>query len=160
MQEEQTPVALPTSWKTEPLPTQVEHLPCERTYTAEEVAVLSRGLIPQQMEDKWFVYFQHNALFFHRSWTGFFVYRVTLEKQGEDYRVQEAIVSRDPKQYKNADSSYDAALLGFLIDALLLGGNVPFPIPSEVKNEAHSGVYQHHLIGKAYPQVLHPQTDE
>ena len=29
------------------------------------------GHIPEMMEDKWFIYWQDDRLFFHRSWTGY-----------------------------------------------------------------------------------------
>jgi hypothetical protein len=30
----------------------------------------AKGLIPRAMEDKWYIYFENDCLYFHRSWTG------------------------------------------------------------------------------------------
>ena len=58
-------------------------IPFNATFTATESARLEAGLIPQAMEDKWFIYSQELHLFLHRSWTGQPVYRVELERLTE-----------------------------------------------------------------------------
>ena len=141
-------VALPTSWKNQPLPTRVATLPFRHGYTAEEFAALTRGLIPEEMEDKWFVFMQDGVLNFHRSWTGVCIYRVVLHEENGVYIVHEVLVNRDPEQYKSTDDAYDSALLNFLIDALLLCKRTPFPVPGDVPTEAPAGLYQHHMVGR------------
>ena len=42
---ERSEVALSTSWETKPLPPRVASLPFQHAYTAEEFAILARGLI-------------------------------------------------------------------------------------------------------------------
>jgi len=32
------------------------------------------GLVPEEIEDKWFIYWEDDTLFFHRSWTGNCIY--------------------------------------------------------------------------------------
>lgn len=150
---ERPEVALSTSWVTKPLPSSVASLPFQHAYTAEEFAILARGLIPQEMEDKWTVFVQDGVLFFHRSWTGVCVFRVTLREQGGGYVVHEALVNRDPEQYKGTNDGYDADLLNFLIDTLLLGKRTPFPVPGDVPKAAPAGLYQHHIVGRAFPEV-------
>ncbi len=44
-------------------------------FTERQYAKLIKGLIPKQMEDKWFVFYADNWLYFHRSWTGFGIYK-------------------------------------------------------------------------------------
>jgi hypothetical protein len=53
-------------------------LPYQAAFDRVEFARLRAGLIPQQMEDKWFIYYEEPHLFLHRSWTGAPVYRLTL----------------------------------------------------------------------------------
>ena len=62
-------------------------------------------------------------------------------------------VSRDPAQYKGTDVEYDRKLLRFLIDALLLRLPAVFPMPAGVES-VPAGVYQHSVVGRAYPRTL------
>lgn len=122
MEETQPEVALRSSWKIEPMPTEVVRLPFEKAYSAEDAARIRRGLIPREMEDKWFMYLEEDVLYLHRSWTGLCIYRVALEPRADGgYTVREVLANRDPAQHRCASDEYEAALLDFLIDALLLG---------------------------------------
>lgn len=120
--------ASPTSWKTLPLPEQREPLGFEAAYTTAEAESMALGLVPQQMEDKWFIYAKGDQLYFHRSWTGSCIFWLRFEGTPEGYRVVESWVNRDPGQYGETDTAYDRAMLAFLIDALLLGKRVSFPL--------------------------------
>lgn len=62
-------------WKSEPFREGVP-LPYQAVFSSEEFARLKTGLVPQSMEDKWFVYYEEPHLFIHRSWTGQPVYRL------------------------------------------------------------------------------------
>jgi hypothetical protein len=73
------------------------------------------------MEDRWHVFFNDPWLTFVRSWTGFCVYKVRLEKHDAEYRITEVWVNRDHRQYGVTDALEDAERLSFLIDHLLLG---------------------------------------
>jgi hypothetical protein len=50
-----------TSWKTLPIPAQRESLEFAANFNTAEAELLVMGLIPQGMEDKWFVYFEGPA---------------------------------------------------------------------------------------------------
>lgn len=106
----------------------------DRTFSEDEYQHLQIGLIPQEMEDKWFIYFEDGWLFFHRSWTGYCIYQVRVEPCDPhelplafQYRIAEAWVSRDTSLYRFADDNYDRACLLFLIERSLLNYDVPFP---------------------------------
>ena len=72
------------------------------------------------MEDRWFIYWHDEALYFHRSWTGFCNYIVCFTAEGEAWRMVRAEVNRDPAQYQQTDDDQDAELISELIDLLLL----------------------------------------
>jgi hypothetical protein len=121
------------SWKTHPMPEQRAVLNFNAEFSKEEFQKISAGVIPEEMEDKWFIYLDENTLNFHRSWTGFCVFQVEFERANEKYRVTRALVNRNPREYRRTDESYDAALVQFLIAHLLLNKNVDFPQePSQV----------------------------
>jgi hypothetical protein len=81
---------------------------------------LKRGFVAESMEDRWHIFFKDPWLHFVRSWTGFCVYKVRIEKRGEVYKAAEVWVNRDRRQYGGDDPREEAELLSFLIDRLLL----------------------------------------
>jgi ADP-ribosyl-[dinitrogen reductase] hydrolase len=123
---DQRRVALPTSWKTKPMNSQVARLPFQKTYSAAEFAVIARGNIPESMDDRWFAYMQAEVLYIHRSWTGICIYQVRFQEEGGCFVVKEALAERDSAEYDSADAEYDAAVLNYLIDGWL-GKSSRFP---------------------------------
>jgi len=63
--------ATQTDWKTKAFPSKRTTIALNRRFSEIEMRQIRKGLVPQQMEDKWFVFWEHDALYFHRSWTGF-----------------------------------------------------------------------------------------
>ena len=128
------PQAKRDSWKRIPLSETRKQIPVDRTFSEEEYQRLQIGLLPEEMEDKWFIYFEEGWLFFHRSWTGHGIYQVRVEPcdpqdqlSTSRYRIAEAWVSRDASIYRFTDDEHDRALVLFLIERFLLKEDVPFP---------------------------------
>lgn len=134
-------------WEIEPLPDRCARLDFQRNFSETEYARLTQGLIPQQMEDKWFIFFEDNTLYFHRSWTGICIYVLRLEPSAGGWRVIEVLVNRDPDQYTETNEAYDIALLNYLIDRLLLGKDLPFPVPGDIADDVETALYRHHVVG-------------
>ena len=111
------------------MPASVARVPFEESYSAEEYALIARGLIPQEMEDRWFIYEDNGVVYVHRSWTGACIYRVRFEATEDLYRIVEVLVSRDQEQYRGDDVEFDARVLRFLIDDVLLGRPAARPEP-------------------------------
>lgn len=141
------------SWQITPIPETRKLLSFQRVFNRKEYNQLSFGLMPQAMEDKWFIFLENDQLFLHRSWTGYCIYWLQLKWEEQGVSVIKAWVNRDKKQYQSTDDEYDAELLSFLIDNLLLGKNRPFPQPSGLPKSAPKGLYQHHVAGTAYPET-------
>lgn len=142
-----------------PLPAKREKIPFQQDCLIEQYEKISLGLIPEVMEDKWFVFMENDILSFHRSWTGVCIYEVHFEKLGEKYSVKEAWVNRDSEQYKETDSKYDGELLSFLINNLLLGGNTPFPLPRDLVGKLPKGVQQHTVSGTGYSEKVYTRRN-
>jgi hypothetical protein len=106
-----------------PLPAQRARLNIQRTFTDEEYERLSQGLIPLDMDDRWFIFMEEDTLFFHRSWTGICIYEVHLDS---GHSITEAWVNREWEQYQGVDLEYDRKELLFLIDNFLLGKDRPY----------------------------------
>ena len=103
-------------WKTTPLPAARASTTLDRTYTAAEFDCIRKGNVPQEMEDKWFAFYEEPWLYLHRSWTGFGIYEVRFEPTQDSACVAEVVVSRDADQYAGKDSTADALLLAVLLD--------------------------------------------
>lgn len=138
------------SWKNEPMPPECAAIPYSAEFTREEFERIALGLVPDAMEDKWFIYLEGNVLKFHRSWTGAGIYEVELAPEGDGRRVVRARARRD-QTYTQGDE-YDAKLVHFLVSNFLLGKRVPFPRPPGVPQERPPGIIQHGFSGSGYPE--------
>jgi hypothetical protein len=119
-------------------------------FSAAQFERLQQGLLPAQMEDKWFVYYDEPFLHWHRSWTGKPVYRVEFAFDGSAARVVDAQISK-ALGASETELAHQALMLDFLICNLMLGQSKPFPRPPGLKEPA-AGVFQHHIAGTGYPE--------
>ena len=141
--------AIKDDWTTFPLPETHAVLAADWGYSREDVERIKLGLIPEVMEDKWFIYHADGWLYFHRSWTGFCVYEVEFLADGEGARLGTIRVSRDLEQYQESNAAFDLDLLRFLIDRLLLGRDAPFPAPPRQGNPVENALFRHSTVGHA-----------
>lgn len=146
--------AAKSSWKNEPMPRECKAIPYSAEFTREEFERISLGLIPDAMEDKWFIYLEGNVLNFHRSWTGACIYEVEFASEGDRRKVVRARARRD-QTYTQSEDAYDAKLLHFLVSNMLLGRRIPFPRPPGMPQERPPGIIQHGFSGSAYPEEFH-----
>lgn len=113
-------------WKTIEISERRTELPFQASFTQREFDQLKLGVVPQQMEDKWFIFFENGWLYFHRSWTGICAYQARFEKRGDEYAIAEALVSLDARESK-LDPDVDVGVLSFLIYSILLKRNWAWP---------------------------------
>ena len=122
------------SWHSKPMPEQQTNLELNVQFTKSDMEKIKLGFIPQEMEEKWFIYYADNEdkLYLYRSWTGICVYIVKFEKVGDSYAAISAVVNRDPEQYKCTDDENDKKLCMSIIGSVLLGqyGFVGNPLES------------------------------
>jgi hypothetical protein len=121
------PPTKPTDWRNEPLPAKRTYVALDRKFSADEMRKIKLGLMPQQQEDKWFLYWDDSRLWMHRSWTGFCLFVVRFEADGDGARMVGAEVNREPEQYSATDDERDAQMISYLIDVLLLGRDAQYP---------------------------------
>ena len=140
-----------SSWEQEPFTAGVE-IPYKAVFSEEQFARLKLGLVPKQMEDKWFIFYEEPHLFLHRSWTGQPVYRLALRKIPDGAEIHEALWANVLAEAPEADPDYQVRFLDFLISNLLLHHSKPFPVPQGLSETARD-VFQHHLAGTHFPQV-------
>jgi hypothetical protein len=139
-------IATRNSWKTLPAAGEFETVPYKDVFDAAEMAKLERGLIPQDMEDKWFSFFERPFLYLHRSWTGHLVYRVKVLTSEGAGQVERAEVLRTPDGGARYPGEYEAELLRFLIRCVILGQELPFPAPP-LPADVPRGLFQSVVAG-------------
>lgn len=110
-----------TSWKNHSMPDERERLDYAPFFDDAEADQLRLGLLPKEMEDKWFIFFEEGWLYFHRSWTGHCIFSMRLDGSPAGVRTVEVWVNRNRDQYNSAGSKADIELLGQLISNKLLG---------------------------------------
>ena len=99
-------------WETKEMPEQQETFILKRAFSAKQMAVLRKGNIPKEMEDKWFWFMEGDMLFAHRSWTGVCIYQIHF-KPDQNHVVT---VNRDPEQYTCDSIKEDAEKLNKLLN--------------------------------------------
>jgi len=147
------------SWESIPLGSTVP-LAYSATFTADEADLLRRGLVPGEMEDKWFIFWECDSLFLHRSWTGQGVYQVDFRQAGNLLEVTRALVTVGTLHYRRGTDQDEVALLDFLIRGLLLHQAVAFPVPADAPMGEAPGLYQAHVTGTGYPERRLPRVRE
>jgi ADP-ribosyl-[dinitrogen reductase] hydrolase len=93
-------------------------------FTDDQFSSLTKGLIPEEMEDKWFIFYEDGWLYFHRSWTGFGIYKAQLIKETDGYSINEFQAERNREKYSCNDDNHDTDDISFLIARGLLGIDV------------------------------------
>lgn len=143
--------ATATSWKRVPF-VEGARLGYSARFDEPQMHFIRAGLVPKEMEDKWFMYFEEPYLYLHRSWTGQPVFRLTLVPEAGGATVAEALWSMEFAKAAGADPEYQAQLLDFLVSNLLLRQSKDFPRPPNLQ-EPMPGVYQHSISGTSYKEA-------
>jgi hypothetical protein len=84
-------------------------------FTSQQFESIARGHVPEQMEDKWFVWMGDDlVLHAHRSWSGFCIFEAQFARAGGDYRVVGAWANADPEQSAIPPEMHCPVLKGLL----------------------------------------------
>ena len=89
-------------------------------FTESQFNKIKNGLIPEEMEDKWFIYYEEGFLHFHRSWTGYGLFKAKITKEPTGYIIRDFWVERNIEKYSNLDDDADRTTLKLLISNGLL----------------------------------------
>ncbi len=113
-------VAKESDWNTLPLPASHSVVALGHPYTSAEMEAIKIGVVPEEMEEKWFIYWKDERLYFHRSWTGNCIYIMEFESVPEGYIATRFFVNRDMEQYKETDDEVDKRVVLDLIEGFFL----------------------------------------
>lgn len=139
------------SWKNSPF-LEGRPIPYEATWTREQFVRIAEGLIPTCMEDKWFVFYEEPYLYFHRSWTGLPIYKITVGQTERGYEAMKTQSSWRSADGQEPDLTYQVEMLDFLVSNLLLGEGKPFPFPPNIQTSQPPGALQHVISGTGYKE--------
>ena len=95
-------IANKNSWKVTPMdiPYKIE---VSILLTEGQYLHLTKGFIPRDMDDRWFIYFENDILHLYRSWTGFEFFNAPIHKVKETYLIPYFMVEKNTEKY-NASS--------------------------------------------------------
>lgn len=106
-------IAEKSDWQTYNMPFKKAKFKFERKFSKSEIENLKYGYIPQEMEERWFSYFENDTLYVHRSWTGHCIYIVKFNFSTNVHLVK---VNRDKNQYTCESKEEDLRQLNRLLD--------------------------------------------
>ena len=97
-------IATKDNWKTIPM-TNPKKMEVSISLNYEQLIKLKLGRIPNTMEDKWFIYYYDKHIHFHRSWTGFEIFRAKINTTENGCQINQFLVEQNPEIYtQNIDS--------------------------------------------------------
>lgn len=109
------------SFKTASPPKLRECLQLFELYSADDMAIIRQGLVPRDMDDRWFMFFENDSLHIFRSWTGYQIFALHFaEAPDGGATLSGGWVNRDAAQFSGDCLSSDAALALDLISSHLL----------------------------------------
>ena len=113
--------AIKSDRETHRMPRTRAHFDLGVELACEEFEELAWGHLPEAMEDHWFMYFDGEAFCFHRSWTGYCIYRVYVRRaeRGDGYVLYRVTANRSKKQYTEENDERDAVLVRILVGQAL-----------------------------------------
>lgn len=115
--------ATPNDWKNFPME-KPKNIPIWLKISDLHFEKLQIGWILHQMEDKWFIYYADEWLYFHRSWTGSQIFKAQIHKAENDYFIKNFWVETDPEKFNMGDETQIVDLFCVVLAKILLGVEV------------------------------------
>jgi hypothetical protein len=113
---EPTLIADRQSWKNSPAPSMREEFKVAWTFPPAMATRMIAGHIPEDMNDRWFIFLEDGWLLFHRSWTGNCIFGLKLEVLSVGVTITEGWVSRKTDEYSSTDVDKDVELVQTLVN--------------------------------------------
>lgn len=100
-------------WEISPMPEKTCQFKIKRKFSEEAIKRLRKGHLPEDMEDRWFYYYEDGKMYYHRSWSGNCIFIVEFNFKSNKHIVT---VNRDENQYANTDIDEDIELINELLN--------------------------------------------
>ena len=113
-------LATRSSWKVQSPPSDRQYFEFPMEFSKADGERLKLGYIPKGGDDKWFIFFEDDWLYFHRSWTGICIYGVQLCSLSNGVRITSAWANRDRGVYNSPGLEADIRTVHRLMHTILL----------------------------------------
>lgn len=100
-------------WDISPMPEKNAQFTIKRKFSDADINRLKKGHLPEEMEDRWFFYYEDGKAYFHRSWSGNCIFIVAFNFKTNKHIVT---VNRDENQYSNTDFDEDIETINDLLN--------------------------------------------
>ena len=87
----------------------------------DEYSKIQSGLIPHQMEDRWFIYFDKGKLYCHRSWTGCCIYVAHFHSKDEKHILTRIDVNNNKDEYEPKSDFCELKNFNNLVELIIEG---------------------------------------
>lgn len=96
-----------TDWHNiQPMPENHAVVYPSRLVFAERMERLKMGIKPETMEDKWFLFYENDVLYAHRSWTGYCIYELHFKAlPNGSYQIEKLLINHDLTQYQYGEDT-------------------------------------------------------
>lgn len=108
-------------WKLHKMPKSQATIRVNRHFSAREMERIKLGFRTDSMDDHWFIFYEMDRLYIHRSWTGYCIFIVHFCSEARGYVACELRANRNQKQCGSRDDCYDVQMAFWVIDYFLLG---------------------------------------
>jgi 8-oxo-dGTP diphosphatase len=99
---------LRSDWRNKALPNQHCRVELNITFSRMQAACIMLGYLPEEMEEKWFSFYENNVLYQHSSWTHICVDEIYFTELADgSFKATHALVNRDPAEYRETDADED-----------------------------------------------------
>ncbi|PIE86107.1 MAG: hypothetical protein CSA05_02160 [Bacteroidia bacterium] len=141
-------IASKSDWKNNPMPKESISINLNKKVSKTEMKEIEKGLIPLEMEDKWFIFCEQNRIYFHRSWSGDCIYIAEYKEIADnEFEIGKLIINRNPEQYQSNDVESDKELFVFIFERLLLDKDVSFPSRETNATKEEAEIHKHVIVG-------------
>lgn len=109
-----------SDWQNKPLPNQNCKIELNMTFTRTQTACIMLGYLPEEMEEKWFCYFENNVLYQHSSWTHIGVDEIYFTELADGrFKATHALVNRSFAEYRETDDAEDYDRIWKMLEDLM-----------------------------------------
>ncbi len=83
-----------SSWKNFPIQNPKKTI-VDLKFSRDQFFKIKEGLVPQVMEDKWFIFLDADQINIHRSWTGYGIFRANFIESEGNFLIKEIYTESD-----------------------------------------------------------------
>ena len=108
-----------SDWKTMPIPVEIVDLGYQKVFCDVDAKKIMSGYKPEDMDDRWFIYYEDSWVYFVRSWTGYhiFGFKLAVSPNGSA-NVIASWANRNIDEYQSKSKENDIQTINDLINGI------------------------------------------